>query len=117
MFENDKLKITKKMLLTDLLKSKRKLEIISVDNKPKIGVVNGLWANKLGLGGLIPIECSWVPASEKLNLVLPMVFYWFVDSFTPTLFPLLHISIYRNGETALRYSGNTDSHWATLLTR
>lgn len=70
MFKNGKLIITKKMLLMDLLKSKRKLEIISVDDKPKIGVVNGLWANKLGLGGLIPIECSWVPATEKLNLEL-----------------------------------------------
>jgi endopeptidase La len=70
MFKNNKIIITKNMLINDLLKSKRKLEIISIDDKPKVGVVNGLWANKLGHGGLIPVECWWTPTNEKLHLVL-----------------------------------------------
>ena len=54
----------------DLLKKKNKIIHIKINNEPTIGVVNGLWANDLGIGGLIPIECCWVPASEKLKLEL-----------------------------------------------
>jgi ATP-dependent Lon protease len=32
--------------------------------------MNGLWANSLGLGGIIPIECNWFPSSKFLDLKL-----------------------------------------------
>ena len=38
--------------------------------KPKIGLINGLWANSMGLGGIIPIECYWFPSSNFLELKL-----------------------------------------------
>ena len=38
--------------------------------KPKIGLVNGLWANDMGVGGLIPIEVFSIPTNNKLELEL-----------------------------------------------
>ena len=32
--------------------------------------MNGLWANALGLGGIIPIEGHWYPSSKFLELKL-----------------------------------------------
>jgi endopeptidase La len=66
----DKLIITKQMLETDFLKKKYKIEHIQINNFPQIGQVNGLWANEYGIGGLIPIECCWIPAKDKLKLEL-----------------------------------------------
>jgi len=41
-----------------------------VHSIPKIGVINGLWANSLGKGGIIPIEVSFFPSSTFLELKL-----------------------------------------------
>ena len=62
--------ITKNILENDILRKKRKIEHILINDISKIGVVNGLWANDYGIGGLIPIECCWIPAAEKLDLEL-----------------------------------------------
>ena len=35
-----------------------------------IGVINGLWANGLGMGGIIPIECYHYPTKSFLELKL-----------------------------------------------
>ena len=44
-------------------------EIIkSICVSPKIGIVNGLWANDLGIGGLLPIETLWYPSNEELKI-------------------------------------------------
>ena len=66
----DKLKITTDLLENDFLKKKRKIEHLKINSVPKIGIVNGLWANDYGIGGLIPIECCWIPSTEKLQLEL-----------------------------------------------
>jgi endopeptidase La len=66
----DKITITKEMLEVDFLKKKYKIEHIKINSQPHIGQVNGLWANDYGIGGLIPIECCWIPAKEKLELEL-----------------------------------------------
>ncbi len=66
----DKIVITKQLLEDDLIKKKRKIEHLKINSEPKVGVVNGLWANDLGVGGLIPIECCWIPATDKLQLEL-----------------------------------------------
>jgi ATP-dependent Lon protease len=62
--------ITRDMLNDDLLKKKKKIEHLKINSEPKVGIVNGLWANELGVGGLIPIECCWIPATDKLQLEL-----------------------------------------------
>lgn len=36
----------------------------------KIGTINGLWANALGRGGIIPIQVSWRPSNQFLSLHL-----------------------------------------------
>ena len=67
---NNQLIITKEMVENDFLKKKQKVEHIKVNSSSQVGQVNGLWANEYGVGGLIPIECCWIPAKEKLSLEL-----------------------------------------------
>jgi len=62
--------ITKDLLENDLLKKKRIVKNIKINDLPKVGIVNGLWANELGMGGLIPIECCWIPSNKKMDLKL-----------------------------------------------
>ena len=62
--------ITEEMIEKDFLKKKHKIIHLKINNEPMIGVVNGLWANDLGIGGLIPIECCWIPSAKKLELEL-----------------------------------------------
>jgi ATP-dependent Lon protease len=38
--------------------------------EPRIGIINGLWANILGMGGIIPIQTSFFPSSVFLDLQL-----------------------------------------------
>jgi ATP-dependent Lon protease len=37
---------------------------------PRVGIINGLWANALGMGGIIPIQTSFYPSSVFLDLQL-----------------------------------------------
>jgi endopeptidase La len=67
---NCKINISKSMLENDLLKKKQKIEHTCIDSHPSVGHVNGLWASDYGIGGLSPIECSWIPAKDKLKLEL-----------------------------------------------
>ncbi len=62
--------ISQELLVNDIIKKKRKIEHLKINSEPKVGLVNGLWANELGVGGLIPIECCWIPSTEKLQLEL-----------------------------------------------
>jgi endopeptidase La len=62
--------ITKEMCEEDFLKTKHKMEHIQINSHPSVGQVNGLWANDYGIGGLVPIECSWIPSTDKLKLKL-----------------------------------------------
>ena len=41
-----------------------------IHDTPQIGVINGLWANALGKGGIIPIECYQFPAQNFMDLRL-----------------------------------------------
>ncbi len=62
--------ITKEMLINDIFKKRRRMSTTKVYEKPKIGLVNGLWANDMGVGGLIPIEVFSIPTNNKLELEL-----------------------------------------------
>ena len=42
-----------------ILKNLNKIEHVKVTNKPKVGIVNGLWANDLGIGGEMPVMSSY----------------------------------------------------------
>uniref|UniRef100_A0A6C0AY15 Lon proteolytic domain-containing protein n=1 Tax=viral metagenome TaxID=1070528 RepID=A0A6C0AY15_9ZZZZ len=52
------------------LKDRIKNRIQKINSEHCIGVINGLWANSVGQGGLLPIEVKFNPASNFLDLKL-----------------------------------------------
>ena len=51
-----------------LLKDYRKISRDKIHDTPQIGMVNGLWANSMGIGGVLPIESSLIPAKDFMNV-------------------------------------------------
>jgi endopeptidase La len=47
-----------------LLKDYRKINRDKIHTQSAIGMVNGLWANSLGIGGVLPIESQLIPAKD-----------------------------------------------------
>ena len=41
-----------------------------IHTQPQVGIINGLWANSLGMGGIIPIECFFLPSNNFMDLKL-----------------------------------------------
>ena len=64
------IKLTIENIKNEYLKNIQQVKIQKINNIDKIGVINGLWANSLGLGGLLNIETSFIPASSPLELKL-----------------------------------------------
>ena len=54
--------------LKTLLKYKRVIEHDKVEFNDKPGIINGLWANTLGQGGILSIESVLYPSSSKLAI-------------------------------------------------
>jgi ATP-dependent Lon protease len=52
------------------LKKYNKIQDVKINTKSAIGIINGLWANSLGKGGIIPIETMLYPCSSFLELRL-----------------------------------------------
>ena len=57
-------------LIKIILKEKHEIRIIKVNNIPKIGVVNGLWANSYGMSGILHIESKFFHSTTLLDLKL-----------------------------------------------
>ena len=55
---------------TKYLKKYKKLEDKLIHTINKIGIINGLWANSLGKGGIIPIEAVFFPSTTFLDFKL-----------------------------------------------
>ena len=55
---------------TTYLKKQRKVSDIKIHKEPMVGIMNGMWANALGKGGIIPIESRFYPASSFLDFKL-----------------------------------------------
>ena len=55
---------------TKYLKKQRKVSDIKIHTEPMVGTINGMWANALGKGGIIPIETRYFPAGSLLDLKL-----------------------------------------------
>lgn len=64
------IKITRDLLDNKYLKTYHKLQPVVIHDVAKIGVINGLWANALGRGGIIQIETVFCPAGGFLDLKL-----------------------------------------------
>lgn len=64
------IQVLKKDLGTKYIKKYKKIEEKKINACPSIGVINGLWANSLGKGGIIPIEVLFFPSPSFLELKL-----------------------------------------------
>jgi ATP-dependent Lon protease len=51
-------------------KDKQEIKITKIPEVSSIGIINGLWANALGRGGIIPIQARYYPCDKFLNLKL-----------------------------------------------
>ena len=52
------------------LKERNEITKKKIHANPTEGIINGLWANSLGMGGIIPIECFFLPSNNFLDLKL-----------------------------------------------
>jgi len=64
------LTITEEMLTGDIFEKRKIHKAEKIYDKPRVGLVNGLWANDMGVGGLVPIEAFSIPTKNKLQLEL-----------------------------------------------
>jgi len=52
------------------LKEHREMKPTKIHKESAIGLINGLWANSLGNGGVLPIEITYYPSNTFLDLKL-----------------------------------------------
>jgi len=57
-----------KNIYDELYKNKPKYIHLMVHSDDGVGMVNGLWANSLGQGGVLPIESTLIPAKELMTV-------------------------------------------------
>ena len=62
--------ITKDNLDNKYLKKYNKIPDKKIHLKAEIGVINGLWANSMGVGGIVPVQTLYFPSSTFLELKL-----------------------------------------------
>ena len=62
--------ITIEMLDNKYLKKRHKITHKTIHTENSVGIINGLWANALGMGGIIPIECNFYPSNNFLDFKL-----------------------------------------------
>jgi ATP-dependent Lon protease len=64
------IKLRIQSLESKYMKKYTKIENYKIQSEDKIGIINGLWANSYGKGGVIPIEAMFFPSSIFLELKL-----------------------------------------------
>ena len=62
--------IKKEELRNNYLKERHEVIPKTIHPKADVGIINGLWANSLGKGGIIPIEVFWSLANNPLDFKL-----------------------------------------------
>ncbi len=62
--------ITVEDIKTKYFKDKQEIKHKKIHNLNKVGIINGLWANAQGKGGVIPIQANWRPSEKFLHLHL-----------------------------------------------
>ena len=62
--------ITIEDIKTKHFKDKQEIKHKKIHTQNKVGIINGLWANAQGKGGVIPIQASWRPSEKFLHLHL-----------------------------------------------
>ena len=72
-FDNDyvyPINITMEDIKQKYFKDKHEIVAKKIHSNNRIGFINGLWANSLGQGGVIPIQCNYYPSDGFLKLKL-----------------------------------------------
>jgi len=62
--------ITIEDIKTKYFKDKPDIKVKKINEKSEVGIINGLWANSVGQGGIIPIQAQWRPSNKFLDLHL-----------------------------------------------
>lgn len=62
--------ITKELIQSEYLKERREIRRKQIHDVSMVGIINGLWANSAGQGGVIQIQTSFVPSAKFLELTL-----------------------------------------------
>ena len=68
--EITKFTITKQDILNKYLKNRKRIKPKYIPKNSLIGQINGLWANTLGKGGILPIEIEWCYGNKPFELLL-----------------------------------------------
>jgi ATP-dependent Lon protease len=68
--EKDEYLLTNQLLEETFLKEHHKMLRMKIPETPNVGIINGLWANALGLGGVTPIQIKWFPCKTPFELKL-----------------------------------------------
>ena len=64
------IKVTQDKVKNKYLKERNEIRFVTVPKESSVGIINGLWANSYGKGGVIPIETSLFPTSSFLEFKL-----------------------------------------------
>jgi len=51
-------------------KDKREIKVHKIHTESKVGLINALWANSYGAGGVLPLQASFIPSNKFLDLTL-----------------------------------------------
>lgn len=62
--------LTPEIVRTKYLKDRNEVILYKIHAEPAVGLINGLWANSLGKGGVLPIESSWFQTGTKFDFKL-----------------------------------------------
>ena len=68
--DNFPITLTQDMITNKYLKNKIEVTFTKIHKQPQCGLISGLWANSLGKGGIIQIECAYIPSNSMLDLKL-----------------------------------------------
>ena len=64
------IQITVNDVKTKYFKEKHATKYKQIHIEPVVGTINGLWANALGVGGIIPIQVKYFPSEKFMDLKL-----------------------------------------------
>ena len=62
--------IITKDLIESILYDRHQTRILKINDEPKVGIVNGMWANSLGNGGILHIEAKYFHTTTFMELKL-----------------------------------------------
>jgi len=62
--------ISKDDIANKYFKDKPKTKVHKIHSENKVGLINALWANSYGSGGVLPLQSSFIPSNKFLDLVL-----------------------------------------------